>query len=70
MEKNQIKEVIKTRLRNYSKEELVEVLSEICINNTILGRINAMSSQQCVRNNIDTSFAECRQTFNEILKGI
>lgn len=36
MERNQIKEVIKTRLRNYSKEELVEMLSEICIRNYIL----------------------------------
>lgn len=68
-ENNQIKEVIKNRLRGYSKEELVDILAEICMNGTILGRINAMSSQQCVRNSIDASFAKC-QTLNEILKGI
>nr|UWG82541.1 MAG: hypothetical protein [Bacteriophage sp.] len=54
----------------YDKEDLVEILSEVCINNTILGRINALSSQQCIQQNIETSFIRCRKLIDEVIKEI
>jgi hypothetical protein len=70
MERNQMKEIIKSKLRVYDKEDLVEILSEVCINNTILGRINALSSQQCIQQNIETSFIRCRKLIDEVIKEI
>jgi hypothetical protein len=49
-----------------SKEQLIDMFTDICMESTVIRKINAVSSMQRVNMRINTQFAPLNQTLNEL----
>ena len=66
MNEEEIRNLIKSKLQNMSKEQLIDMLTDICMESTVTRKINAVSSMQRVNMRINTQFAPLNQTLNEL----
>ena len=66
MNEEEIRNLIKSKLQNMSKEQLIDMLTDICMESTVIRKINAVSSMQRVNIRINTQFAPLNQTLNEL----
>ena len=66
MNEEEIRNLIKSKLQNMSKEQPIDMLTDICMESTVIRKINAVSSMQRVNMRINTQFAPLNQTLNEL----
>lgn len=66
MNEEEIRNLIKSKLQNMSKEQLIDMLTDIYMESTVVRKINAVSSMQRVNMRINTQFAPLNQTLNEL----
>lgn len=66
MNEKEIRNLIKSKLQNMSKEQLIDMLTDIYMESTVIRKINAVSSMQRVNMRINTQFAPLNQTLNEL----
>ena len=66
MNEEKIRNLIKSKLQNMSKEQLIDMLTDIYMESTVIRKINAVSSMQRVNMRINTQFAPLNQTLNEL----
>lgn len=66
MNEEEIRNLIKSKLQNMSKEQLIDMLTDICMESIVIRKINAVSSMQRVNMRINTQFAPLNQTLNEL----
>lgn len=66
MNEEEIRNLIKSKLQNMSKEQLIDMFTDICMESTVIRKINAVSSMQRVNMRINTQFAPLNQTLNEL----
>jgi hypothetical protein len=66
MNEEEIRNLIKSKLQNMSKEQLIDMLTDIYMESTVIRKINAVSSMQRVNMRINTQFAPLNQTLNEL----
>lgn len=66
MNEEEIRNLIKSKLQNMSKEQLIDMLTDIYMESIVIRKINAVSSMQRVNMRINTQFAPLNQTLNEL----